>query len=351
MDCNTNCDFRERLKQLQSVPPKQMIYGKKKLESHLKYDLINDDNSVNTSKLSVMYDMFKYNILQVIKAGLFEWAWVDPDDIITATKGKIWGWSNDKEKEFTKNSIETFGLHFPIFTLPLGIPHNQIDEIPEDITKNLYNSYNGNHRIDAIQELHREGRYNKKVLIIIIPPFCEKSCTGFRYTPIDYQSDRIPDMVLEHPTQTVTMFHLRFLEDEMHIYNMPTEHFNVWDGIDVVNVIDYQAAFRILQEFQNALEIPLLEVDKDIQGTGPHNLESSTYGKYFSFEGFIDKEIFDKFINMDECLFTSFVDTCNIRPLDNRMCSKPICCKICPKECYSRCTIIGSPVYKERRDS
>ena len=85
-----------------------------------------------------------------------------------------------------------------------------------------------------------------EVLIIEIPIFCEKSCTGFKYTPIDYRvGNKLTSYKLKKP---VNLYHLSYLEDEMKMYyTNPIKEID--DGIVLLNVDDYNTAFRILTEF------------------------------------------------------------------------------------------------------
>lgn len=247
--CETNCDFTNRMKDLESGKP--ISYGKALLTSDEKYNLWNKNtDEFDVKKIVYIYNLFKENI-KLLKNDFLH-SWVSPSDLLYATKGKIWDWTSKEEYEMTKESIEKCGMYFPIFVLPRGILHNQICSLEEMIklqSLQKYNSYNGNHRIDAIQHMNLD-----EVLIIEIPVFCEKSCTGFKYTPIDYRiGNKLTSYKLKKP---VNLYHLSYLEDEMKMYyTNPIEKID--DGIVLLNVDDYNTAFRILTEFQNALEPPL----------------------------------------------------------------------------------------------
>lgn len=247
--CENNCDFTNRMKDLESGKP--ISYGKALLTSDEKYNLWNKEtDEFNIEKIIYLYNLFKENVKRLKDD--FIHSWVSPNDLLYATKGKIWDWTSKEEYEYTKESIEKCGMYFPIFVLPKGILHNQICSFEEmEYLKSLqkYNSYNGNHRIDVIQHLPIE-----EVLIIEIPTFCEKSCTGFKYTPIDYRrKNKLTSYKLKQP---ICLYHLSHLEDEMKMYyTNPVEELE--NGIVVLNVDDYNTAFRILTEFQNALEPPL----------------------------------------------------------------------------------------------
>lgn len=247
--CENNCDFTNRMKDLESGKP--ISYGKALLTSDEKYNLWNKEtDEFDIEKIVYLYNLFKENIKRLKND--FIHFWVSPNDLLYATKGKIWDWTSEEEYEYTKESIEKCGMYFPIFVLPKGILHNQICSFKEmEYLKSLqkYNSYNGNHRIDVIQHLPIE-----EVLIIEIPTFCEKSCTGFKYTPIDYRrKNKLTSYKLKQP---LDLYHLSLLENEMKMYyTNPVEELE--NGIVVLNVDDYNTAFRILTEFQNALEPPL----------------------------------------------------------------------------------------------
>lgn len=251
ISCKTNCDFTNRMKDLQSG--KAISYGKALLTSDEYYSLWNKEtNTFNIEKIIFLYNLFKENI-KTLKED-FVHSWISPNSLLYATKGKIWDWTSQEEYERTKESIQKYGMYFPIFVLPRGILHNQICSLEEmEYLKSLnkYNSYNGNHRIDVVQDLKLP-----EVLIIEIPLFCEKSCTGFKYTPIDYRlKNKLTSYKLKKPVQ---LYHLSFLEDEMKMYNVDLiVKENLTDGVKLLEVDDYNTAFRILTEFQNALEPPL----------------------------------------------------------------------------------------------
>lgn len=329
MNETCNCDYLERIKQLRQSTSNK-LYGKNELNSYKKYNLINKSTEpyeFDLIKLERLYILFKYNMITCSK--IFKPLWVSPSELIYATKGKIWDWNNEDEFNESLKSVRDCGLYFPIFTLDKGIPHNQIDI---DDIGNKYNSYNGNHRVDIIQELNKRYGIYEKVLIYIIPEFCEKSCTGFRYSEIDFNKE-LPDLVKNHFIEeeigSLKLFHLSYVEDEMKMYNLPTIEKNFYDGIDYVEVFDYQTAFRILQEFQNVLEVPLTYFYK-INKKLPDNIDTKMFN---------NKEIFD----LSLCQYKSTVDTCIL--LDKmryETCSLMICCKYCyhREECLNKCKFI-----------
>lgn len=327
MECE-NCDFIERLKQLQSTKPEEMLYGKKRLSSHENYKLYNGID-FNIDNIMRVYAMFTYNVVVLLQSGVFKYEWVDPKELLYATKGKIWDWTSEEEKQSTIHSIKDIGLYFPIFTLSKGILHNQIDQLEPGTYENKYNSYNGNHRIDAIQSIPDYG----KVLILIIPEFCEKSCTGFKYTPIDYSNYlAIPDIVSNHPIEgdPVELFHLNKLENEMKMSNLVTKTKNIWPGIDVIQCIDYQCAFRILQEFQNALEVPLTEYCRTGRLDRPF-INTSVFNYEDTFNAILNEDI-------GQCPYTSGALTCFLLGQCPRTCDKMICCNYCITN--TQCTTI-----------
>lgn len=249
MSCETNCDFTNRMKDLKSGKP--ISYGKALLISDEYYSLWDKKtDSFNLEKIVFLYNLFKENIKRLKED--FPHSWTSPNNLLYATKGKIWDWTSKEEYEMTKESIEKCGMYFPIFVLPRGILHNQIcslEEMARLQSLQKYNSYNGNHRIDVIQHMDLN-----EVLIIEIPIFCEKSCTGFKYTPIDYRiGNKLTSYKLKKP---LNLYHLSYLEDEMKMYYVnPIKE--IESGIVLLDVDDYNTAFRILTEFQNALEPPL----------------------------------------------------------------------------------------------
>lgn len=248
------CDYLNRLDDLKSGQP--ISYGKALLTSDEKYNLWNKKNNIfNIDKIIYLYELFKYNLKVLLKD--FPYHWVNPNELLYTTKGKIWDWTSEEEYELVKESILNYGVYFPIFVLPKGLLHNQIcslEQMKELEKLNLYNSYNGNHRIDVLQHLYNEQKLYDKVLIIEIPPYCEKSCTGFKYTPIDYRTgNRLTKYKLQQP---VELYHLSYLEDEMKMYYVNHTD-EIQPGVVKLLVDDYNTAFRILTEFQNALEPPL----------------------------------------------------------------------------------------------
>lgn len=275
MSLGYNCDYQARLDDLKRDG--KIVYGKKILPSYIPYKLWDEKtDTFDITKIIKIYNLFKYNMSIVSK--YFKAKWVEPEELLVATKTMIWDWTSQEELETTANSIEKFGVYFPIFVLPRGLLHNQIcdeKEMARLKSLNLYNSYNGNHRIDAIQYLKNQNRFNKKVLIYEIPPFCEKSCTGFRYTKIDYNlSNELTKYKFE---EAIIMAHLSYLEDEMKMYNLK----NLWsiDGISIVYVDDYNTAFRIMTEFQNALEPPLTRYF-EIYNKLPDGLDNRYFNDY-----------------------------------------------------------------------
>ena len=249
-NCDTNCDFTNRMKDLESGAP--ISYGKALLTSDEFYSLWDKTtDTFNEEKIVFLYNLFKENIKKLKED--FSHKWVKTEELLYATKGKIWDWTSEEEYQITKESIEKCGMYFPIFTLPQGELHNQLCSLEEMLylqSLNKYNSYNGNHRIEVVQN----SNIINEVLIIEIPAYCEKSCTGFKYTPIDY---RMKNKLTEYKLKTpVDLYHLSYLEKEMKMnYVSPKEEID--DGIVILEVHDYNTAFRILTEFQNALEPPL----------------------------------------------------------------------------------------------
>lgn len=270
MSCETNCDFTNRMKDLESGKP--ISYGKALLTSDEYYSLWDKEtDSFDLEKIIFLYNLFKENIKRLKED--FPHSWTTPDNLLYATKGKIWDWTSNEEFEYTKESIEKCGMYFPIFVLPKGILHNQIcslDEMMQLQSLQKYNAYNGNHRIDVIQHLPL-----REILIIEIPLFCEKSCTGFKYTPIDYRvKNKLTSYKLKNPLQ---LFHLSRLEGEMKMYHTtPIEEIS--DGIVLLNVDDYNTAFRILTEFQNALEPPLTRYYQ-LYHTLPEGIDCDCFNK------------------------------------------------------------------------
>ena len=260
--CNY-CDYSERIAQFKRG--ENLVYGKHRIDSYQYYDLIDSNGKVNVEKVEYIYSLFLYNLKVLTEAGIFKVNWLNPDVLIPSTEGAFWSWNNEEELNEAIESFTEYGFYFPIFTLPKGIPHNQID-IPEDM-ENLYNSYNGNHRISVLKKVKEINKnfndmiYNGTVMTIEIPPFCEKSCTGFKYTSLVYDCDGPVNIPEEQRFTPIQLFHLNKCEDEMKIdlfnYEKICYDIPICSNVDVVAVQDYQLAFRILQEFQNVLEYPL----------------------------------------------------------------------------------------------
>lgn len=282
---NENCDLKDVLKTEDKVGEK-IVYGKRMLTSHRNYNLWNEERNIfNVRNMERMYGRFLDNMIDV--AAVFKTKWVNPNQLLTTSKQLIWDWTDNEEKMKTAKDILENGVYFPIFTLDKGLLHNQIiTEEEADVlkTKNLYNSYNGNHRIDVMHYWQEQGKWDKEVLIYIIPEFCQKSCTGFKYDFIDDHDETNPlvQYKLPHP---IRMYHLDRLEHEMKVSNW-REREEVEPGLSIVMVDNYNVAFRIMTEFQNALEAPLVNYYKTY---GNHPWFIEPLGAVFN-----DKELFEE---------------------------------------------------------
>lgn len=282
---NENCDLKDVLKTEDKVGEK-IVYGKRMLTSHRNYNLWNEERNIfNIRNMERMYGRFLDNMIDV--AAVFKTKWVNPNQLLTTSKQLIWDWTDNEEKMKTAKDILENGVYFPIFTLDKGLLHNQIiTEEEADVlkTKNLYNSYNGNHRIDVMHYWQEQGKWDKEVLIYIIPEFCQKSCTGFKYDFIDDHDETNPlvQYKLPHPMR---MYHLDRLEHEMKVSNW-REREEVEPGLSIVMVDNYNVAFRIMTEFQNALEAPLVNYYKTY---GNHPWFIEPLGAVFN-----DKELFEE---------------------------------------------------------
>lgn len=267
-----NCDLKSRLED-QKLPGKR-LYGKRMLTSHRNYNLWNEEtDEFNIPKIDKFYRIFIANMYAA--AQVFYTLWVPPEKLLTTTKGLIWDWSSEEERLRTADDIAKCGLYFPIFTLEQGKLHNQIMSMEEQAklaAKGLYNSYNGNHRIDAIHCLVEQGRWpeGKNVLIYLIPEYCQKSCTGFKYTPID---DHLECYLTQWKLpKKIKMVHLDKLEHEMKVFNW-REQKKIDDCMSIVTVDNYNVAFRIMLEMQNVLE-PVLARYYELHGTLPECITS-----------------------------------------------------------------------------
>ncbi|GEM_PF-2970647 len=265
----------------------KLTFGKNMLTSHRNYNLWNEhNNTFNIENINYLYSLYVYNMS--ISTKIFKTRWVRPNKLIATSKKLIWDWTNDEEKLITAQDIFENGMYFPIFTLDKGKLHNQImneKELAKLSEKELYNSYNGNHRIDVIHHLQKCGKWkNKEVLIYIIPEFCEKSCTGFKYSLIDDSDNgnRLAQYKLPFP---LYMYHLNNVEHEMKVINWRNKT-NISSGISKVLVDNYNVAFRIVTEFQNVLEQPLVNYYKTFK-TLPDIVKNKS-------KGFNDKDIFEK---------------------------------------------------------
>ena len=260
--CNA-CDYTERVAQFKRG--KNLVYGKHRIDSYQYYNLVDNNETIHMGKVEYIYALFLYNLKVLTDVGIFKVNWLNPDVLLPATEGAFWSWNDKAELDEALESFSEYGFYFPIFTLPKGIPHNQI-EIPENMAE-LYNAYNGNHRIDVLKKAKERIKsfddlvYNGTVMTIEIPPFCEKSCTGFKYTPLVYDINGPVNIPEDQIFEGIQLFHLNRCEDEMKIdllkYEKICYDIPLCTGVDVVKVQDYQLAFRILQEFQNVLEYPL----------------------------------------------------------------------------------------------
>lgn len=335
-----NCDLMARLEQLRDTT-KEKLYGKNILENEyikrLCWKNKDGEYEFDTAKIERLYALFRYNIDTLVKHDIFEMKMLKVTDLITATAKKIWDWNSEEEKMECVQSILDCGVYFPIFVLPKGIAHNQVGisgDIDAKIIKDvgLYNSYNGNHRIDALQYINKnhKARQNNKTLktnVLIIPPYCEKCCTGFNYTPLDYCLE-LPSIATEHTLDNligdVKLFHIITCNKDMKMYNIPTHTRDVYPDIDYVYAIDYQMCFRILQEFQNVLEVPLTMYYRRY-GKLPDGIDTSWCNPHLQGEHF------------NKCPYKSPVDTCFILGTE-RNCSLLICCEACHKDdCKGRC--------------
>lgn len=248
-----NCDTRDVLTEKDKQG--KLLYGKKILTSDSKYNLWNrETDEFDIKRIEDLYECFVWNMHMVMDD--FEPIWVPNKLLLTTTKGLIWDWNDEEERMRTAESIHKCGMYFPILVLPRGILHNQIateDELEELKAKNLYNSYNGNHRIDAIKCLIEQGLMNEddEVLVYIIPPTCQKSCTGFKYTPINDSVDN--ELTKNKLKKPILMVHMDYVEHEMKVTNWRDREV-VEDGISLVMVDNENVAFRIILELQNILE-------------------------------------------------------------------------------------------------
>ena len=365
--CNV-CDYTERLAQFRRGD--NLVYGKERVNSYKKYDLIypesSDDNGKpkwchNIDKIEHIYSLFLYNLKVLSDAGIFKIRFIEPTNLVYATKGVFWDWTDKKEFDKMKLCVETYGLYFPIFVLPEGIPHNQIDDI--DIT-GKYNAYNGNHRIDIVQTIYKDNRdkfievFNgDQLLCVEIPQFCEKSCTGFKYTPIRYDSNGPVDIPEYQQFDPINLFMLRHTnsDDEMKIdlaeYHRTNFDIPLCGGIDVVAVKDYQVAFRILQSFQNVLEYPLTSY-YDKHNSMPEQIIPK-FKVINSPKSWSDFSI-DTYTNKIVCpCTTSDGVMCHALEVPRNMdCNLGICCQLCAeintcnRTCYLSNAVDDYPKYK-----
>ena len=327
-DTCQECDYSERLKQFRRG--KDLVYGKERIKSYKLYGLVDEHNPYDPDKLTYIYSLFLWNLRELVRSSNFKVNWLKPNQLVTATKGIFWDWNNKNELEDSINDVEKNGMHFPIFTLPKGIPHNQID-IPSNM-ENLYNAYNGNHRIDILRYMNNVS----EVFTLEIPEFCEKSCTGFKYTPLVYDKDGNSDFGKQKLKEPVKLFHLRYCNDEMKIdysnydkvenYDIP-----LCEGVDLIDVTDYQFAFRILQEFQNVLEYPL----KYLNDINMYPVDIKLRSKIFE-----TRENWDKFTYNGLCPM-KFNPLCIISDLSRATCNLAICCCYCDHidGCQNVCAI------------
>lgn len=272
----------------------RLVYGKKMLVSHRNYDLWNEEtDGFNVKNIEKFYKIFINNMK--VAARVFETRWVYPNQLLPTTKGLIWDWTSEEEKLRTAQDILEYGVYFPIFTLDKGLLHNQIMSEKEKeklAAKQLYNSYNGNHRIDAIQYLVKTKKWgkDKKILIYIIPSYCQKSCTGFKYEPIDDSKEC--GLKKWKLSQVIEMVHLDKVEHEMKVFNWRYKK-EIEEGISQVKVDNYNTAFRIMLEIQNVLE-PVLARYYQLYGKLPESIIRDN--RIFNHEPIWKKEVKERFL-------------------------------------------------------
>lgn len=331
-----------RLEQLRDTT-KEKLYGKNIMENdYIKRlcwkSLDNDTYEFDEVKIQRIYSLFRYNVDTLVKHDIFELKTLPVFQLLPAAHKVIWDWCSEEEKMECVKSIKECGVYFPIFVLPKGVTHNQIGHIGEFNATiieeyGFYNSYNGNHRIDALHYIDKElrtARQNNKSLktnVLIIPPYCEKCCTGFNYTPLDYCKN-LPSLSTEHTLDSligdVKLFHITTCDEEMKMYNIPIHTKSIYPDIDYVYAVDYQMCFRILQEFQNILEVPLTMYYRQ-NGKLPDGIDTSWCNPHLQGE------------HSNKCPYKSLVDTCFILGTE-RNCSLFICCEACHNdECKGKC--------------
>lgn len=359
----STCDLRDIIT-LRDKQGKQ-VYGKKMLESHKLYDLWNEEtDTFDLSKIELFYSLFIYNMNEL--KNIFRPKWVKPHELLTTSQKLIWDWSSEEEKKRTADDINKFGTYFPILTLDKGYLHNQIisDKEKEELKKKgLYNSYNGNHRIDAIHFLLEQKIWdkNKDILIYIIPPFCQKSCTGFKYDPID-------DHDLNHPLvqwkldNLITLYHLDYVEHETKVTNWRKLE-NLTQGISMVKIDNYNVAFRVMLELCNVLE-PVLVRYYELNNTLPEFIikKSKAFNNKLSWNKTFnpdktftpkmnkaEKEYILKDIQIDFKKINTIANECDLFEHKTckernkyRNCDRPLCCSFCPAVncCENVCDII-----------
>lgn len=347
--CNS-CDYTERLAQFKRG--KDLVYGKHVIESYKYYNLLKD-GEVDINKASYMYGLFVFNLKTLADAGIFKINWLRPHEMVYATKGVFWDWTNkDEFNTMLDTVLHLNGFYFPIFTLPKGVPHNQIE--PPDNMESLYNAYNGNHRIDIAQYIESYGGFDSdkymtsifgyhSLLTVEIPEFCEKSCTGFKYTPLVYDANGPVGIPEDQMFEPIKLFHLRYCSDEMKIdvrnYKKENWDLPICQGVDLIEVSDYQFAFRILQEFQNVLEYPLTYYYKNAKENNimkPFLSDITRMMKIFS-----TPEIWNAFkVTEDKkgCPCQIF-PICIVDSLVRTDCDLQLCCDLCDhaEDCKNKC--------------
>lgn len=330
----------------------KLVYGRKQILSYKNYNLITPTETgteVNTERVSYLYKLFLYNLKALTDAGIFKVNYLYPHELLCDTKGIYWDWTN--ELEFDNMIICTthsHGFYFPIFTLPKGITHKQ-DYIPDNM-ENLYSIYDGNHRIDVAQYIESYGGNNadifltsifgsNKLLTIEIPVFCEEACDEFKYSLLKYDINGPLNMPSEWLfKEPVKLFYLRYCADEMNIDILNYEK-ECWDttlcrGVDLIEVRDYQLAYRILQMFQNVLEYPLTYY-YDIEKELPREIlaDMQVVNNPDSWKAFKYKNIFKESCPCCESL------NCMIDNLIKPYCKTQLCCKACDFKdtCETKC--------------
>lgn len=211
------------------------MYGREKNLSLLKkYNFYNKETKeYDIDKITKAYGIFyNYNLKEALK--FFECRWVNPSDIkITESH---WKWDSDEEKEIMMEELKDIGYFNPIFVF-------------ENIFEGNYNVYVGNHRIDAIHTLLKQGKWDKerKILVFVIPKFLKASRAKLQ----SKEKCRVKSLKLPQPGK---MYFFTYIKDSRYPYIDFKEEVYLGNGISIITLHKYLPYYKLLTSISDALK-------------------------------------------------------------------------------------------------